>query len=154
MENTLSVAKVLYNSYLERFNEPMDQMKMHKLMYFLQRESLMYNKEVLFEDDFLGWKYGPVLPVVRNEYLTGNLFSKVNDTVLEETKNLVNSVLDRYAGFSSWKLSSLSHREFSWKCARKGLSASDNGNVKLTVNAMKVDAAKELAERKNVFNVE
>ena len=33
--------------------------------------------------------------------------------------------------------------------ARKGLGSSDNGNVKLTVNAMKVDAARELAERKN-----
>lgn len=149
MENTLSVAKVLYNSYLERFNQPMDQMKMHKLMYFLQRESLMYNKDVLFEDDFYGWKYGPVLPAVRTEYFTGTLFKEVEDTVSQETQKLVNNVLDRYGTVSSWKLSSLSHAEFSWKCARKGLKASENGNVKLTVNAMKVDAARELSTRQN-----
>ena len=149
MENTLSVAKTLYNAYFERFNQSMDQMKMHKLMYLVQRESLMYTKEVLFKDDFLGWKYGPVLTAVRNEYMTGHLFSNVDGIVSDETRKLVDSVLDRYGTVSSWKLSSLSHNEFSWKCARKGLSPSDNGNVKLSVNAMKVDAARELAERKN-----
>lgn len=149
MENTLCVAKYLYNSYFERFNHPMDQMKMHKLMYFTQRESLMYRKEVLFEEDFLGWKYGPVLASVRREYMTNSLFSAVSATVSEEAKRLVDSVLERYGAVSSWKLSSLSHNEFSWKCARKGLGASDNGNVKLSVSAMKVDAARELAERKN-----
>ena len=34
---------------------------MHKLMYFIQRESLMYNNDILFNEDFLGWKFGPVL---------------------------------------------------------------------------------------------
>lgn len=149
MENTLNVAKYLYETYLERFKHPMDEMKMHKLMYFVQRESLMLNKSVLFEEPFLGWKYGPVLASVRSEYLKKNMFSSVSGTVCEETKSLVNSVLNRYGAVSSWKLSSLSHNEFSWKCARKGLGSSDNGNVKLTVNAMKVDAARELAERKN-----
>ncbi len=148
MENTLTVAKDLYQTYLGRLNHPMDEMKMHKLMYFVQRESLMYNKKVLFDEPFLGWKYGPVLASVRREYLSGSLFSSVSDTVSPETKALVNNVLDRYGEMSSWKLSSLSHNEFSWKCARKGLNSSDNGNVELTVNAMKVDAAREMAERK------
>lgn len=150
MENTLSVAKVLYNSYFERFKEPMDQMKMHKLMYFLQRESLMFTNQELFDDEFLGWKYGPVLTAVRSEYMSGNLFANVNENVSDETKKLVNSVLDRYGAVSSWKLSSLSHNEFSWKCARRGLNASDNGSAKLSVNAMRVDAATELAKRKTM----
>lgn len=149
MENALNVAKYLYDTYFERFKCPMDEMKMHKLMYFVQRESLMFRKDVLFDEAFLGWKYGPVLASVRGEYLRGSLFASVGGTVCEETKQLVNSVLDRYSEVSSWKLSSLSHGEFSWKCARKGLEPSDNGNVKLTVNAMKVDAARELASRKN-----
>ena len=113
MENTLNVAKYLYDTFLERFKQTMDEMKMHKLMYFVQRESLMFNKTVLFEEPFLGWKYGPVLASVRREYLKGSLFSSINGTVSEETKQLVNNVLDRYGAVSSWKLSSLSHNEFS-----------------------------------------
>lgn len=150
MENTLSVAKVLYNSYFDRFKQPMDEMKMHKLMYFVQRESLMYSKEVLFDDEFLGWKYGPVLSAVRHEYMMNDLFTSVSDAVSEEAKKLVNDVLERYGAVSSWKLSSLSHNEFSWKCARKGLDVADNGSAKLSVQAMKVDAARELAERKTL----
>lgn len=148
MEKTLCVAKALYDMYYEENGVYMDEMKMHKLMYFSQRESLMYNKERLFDAIFYGWKYGPVLNEVRDEYKFETYFSSVTDTVCEATRVLLKSVLDRYGSLSSWKLSSLSHEEFSWKKARKGLEASDNGNVELTLEAMMVDATKELARRK------
>lgn len=48
MEQALSVAKVFYDSYYDCFHEYMDEMKMHKLMYLVQRESLMMNKDVFF----------------------------------------------------------------------------------------------------------
>lgn len=41
MQNSKCVGKALYDMYLSRFGECMDEMKMHKLMYFAQRESLM-----------------------------------------------------------------------------------------------------------------
>lgn len=152
MENTLAVAKALYNMYTERFHTGMDEMKMHKLMYFAQKESLMYNRTVLFDEDFFGWKYGPVLKSVRYEYLTGSRFADVTGSVSSSTQELLKSVFERYGTVSSWKLSSLSHDEFSWKKARKGLGASDNGDVKLSLNAMMVDATRELAERKAQSN--
>ena len=61
---------------------------------------------------------------------------------------LLKSVLERYGSLSSWKLSSLSHEEFSWKKARKGLEAADDGNVVLSLDAMRVDATRELMRRK------
>ena len=150
MERTLSVAKELYNRYCEKFKGKMDEMKMHKLMYFVQRESLMYSKEPLFEENFYGWKFGPVLKSVRKEYKEGREFSNVCGDVSDVTKRYVNDILDRYGNVSSWKLSSLSHNEFSWKEAREGLGASENGDVKLSLSAMKVDAARELASRRAV----
>lgn len=148
MENALCVAKALYDMYYEEKGVHMDEMKMHKLMYFSQRESLMYNKKPLFKATFYGWKYGPVLNEVRNEYRAGTFFSDAAGEVCEETKTLLRSVLARYGSLSSWKLSSLSHEEFSWKKARTGLAASDNGNVELSLEAMMVDATKELVARK------
>ena len=59
MENTMGVARALDNLYYEKNGKHMDEMRMHKLMYFAQRESLMYNKEPLFDATFYGWKYGP-----------------------------------------------------------------------------------------------
>ena len=60
------------------------------------------------------------------------------------------SVLDRYGAESSWSLSRMSHGEFLWKCARKGLRPEENGDVPLDVNAMRMDAARELAARGTV----
>lgn len=151
MEKTMCVAKALYDMYYEQNGVYMDEMKMHKLMYFSQRESLMYNNEPLFDGTFYGWKYGPVLKEVRRAYMYGTLSSKTYESVSAKTLKLLRSVLERYGYLSSWKLSSLSHEEFSWKKARKGLLASDDGDVELSLDAMRVDATKELVSRKNAM---
>lgn len=148
MEKTMCVAKTLYDMYYEQNGVRMDEMKMHKLMYFSQRESLMVNNARLFDGDFYAWKFGPVLKEVRRAY-KNNLFlcesfEKVSDATLE----LLKAVLARYGFLSSWKLSSLSHEEFSWKRARKGLEASENGDVVLSLAAMRVDATRELTRRR------
>lgn len=152
MENTMSVAKTLYNMYGQKFGSTMDEMKMHKLMYFAQRESLMNCKEVLFDEDFYGWKFGPVLKSVRSEYMRGTLFTDAEDSPFDTTKKLLEEVLDRYGHLSSWTLSRLSHDEFSWKNARKGLGVDENGDVKMSVNAMMLDATRELMNRMNTSN--
>lgn len=148
MEKTMCVAKALYDMYYAEKGVHMDEMKMHKLMYFSQRESLMYNKELLFDATFYGWKFGPVLTEVRSEFRMLKPFSNVEEAVSEQTMELLKNVLERYGSLSSWKLSSLSHEEFSWKKSRVGLEAGDDGNVELSLEAMKVDATKELVARK------
>ena len=151
MENTMSVAMALDSMFYEKNGKHMDEMRMHKLMYFAQRESLMYNKEPLFDATFYGWKYGPVLKEVRNQFkkdLNLEELTKLKDSVADDTKKLLESVFDRYGSLSSWKLSALSHEEFSWKMARSGLNYEDNGDVPLLLNAMKVDAQRELVSRR------
>ena len=137
MENTMSVAMALDSMFYEKNGKHMDEMRMHKLMYFAQRESLMYNNEPLFDATFYGWKYGPVLKEVRSEFEKKSVF-----------EGSMRRVFDRYGSLSPWKLSALSHEEFSWKMARSGLDYGDNGDVALSLTAMKVDAQRELMNRK------
>ena len=151
MEKTMCVAKALYDMYYEQSGVRMDEMKMHKLMYFAQRESLMYNNEPLFDGTCYGWKDGPVLKAVRSAYMSDTLLSKSFEKVSDDTMKLLKSVLERYGSLSSWKLSSLSHEEFSWKKARKGLEAADDGDVELSLDAMRVDATRELMNRKTAM---
>ena len=80
--------------------------------------------------------------------MTDSRFSDVEESVSLDTEKMLRDVLERYGTVSSWKLSSLSHDEFSSKKARKGLKSSDNGNVKMSLNAMMVDATHKLAVRK------
>lgn len=148
MENTLSVAKSFNDLFKQENGADMDQMRMHKMMYLVQRESLMYNNEPLFASEFQGWKFGPVLVDVRKEYVTNNMFENVADDLSEKAKKLVRTVYQRYKNMSSWKLSSLSHGELSWKCSREGLAAKENGAVTLKLADMRVDAARELLRRK------
>ena len=148
MEKTLCVAKFFNELYKADNGLNMDQMRMHKMMYLAQRESLMYSKEPLFDSEFQGWRYGPVLVEVRSEYVTGDMFRFVLDDLSEKSKKMVTSVYQRYKNLSSWKLSSLSHGELSWKCSREGLDAEENGTVALKLADMRVDAARELLRRK------
>lgn len=148
MQNSKCVGKALYDMYLSRFGESMDEMKMHKLMYFAQRESLMDTDNLLFDEDFYGWKFGPVLMSVREEYRNATPYSNVVQAVDDSTSSLLEKVLARYAERSSWSLSRLSHDEVSWKHAREGLNPEDNGNVPLTEKMMRVDAVREKAQRK------
>lgn len=149
MENVLSVAKMFNTLYFSENGTNMDQMRMHKMMYFVQRESLMYNKNPLFDAQFEGWKFGPVLVEVRNEYSTGNMFKSAQDNLSTNAQELIKHVYQHYNKMSSWQLSSLSHGEFSWKHAREGLSANENGSRQLELADMKLDAARELLRRKS-----
>ena len=150
MAETMAVAKYFNELYVKKHGSNMDEMKMHKMMYFSQRESLMISDNPLFNDDFRGWRLGPVLLDVREEYMTGTPFSGDYGNLDEYAREVVESVFNRYDKYSSWDLSTLSHSEYSWLQARQGLSYKDPGNKKLTLSAMRVDAKKEFLRRKGV----
>ena len=150
MGSTLAVAKYMNELNLQKHGCNMDEMKMHKMMYFSQRESLMNTDNPLFDDLFEAWKFGPVLRTVRNEYKSGNMFAFVNERLDKEEQKLVDSVFERYDSFNAWDLSSLSHEEFSWKQAREGLAPNENGKRKISLSAMRVDAKRELLRRRGI----
>jgi uncharacterized phage-associated protein len=149
MTDSLVFEKEFFQEFEKRYGQRMDEMKMHKLMYFTQRESLLLHNAPAFSEEFYGWKYGPVLKSVRFSYkqCPDDPFHDVEGSLSLNDKKLIEAVLDRYGNCSSWVLSELSHGEYSWKRSRKGLSLDENGDKKLELNAMKVDAAKELSRR-------
>lgn len=150
MSSALTVAKYLNELNVHKHGCDMDEMKMHKMMYFSQRESLMSTDNPLFGELFEAWKFGPVLKCVRNEFKRGSMFESVNDTLNEKEKELVSSVFERYDSLDAWDLSSLSHEEFAWKQAREGFAPNENGSNKMSLQAMKVDAKREMLRRKGV----
>lgn len=68
MEDLMSIASYIYNRYKNDYGKRIDEMKLHKLMYFSQRESLIQNNEPLFDGVFYGWKFGPILKEIRIAY--------------------------------------------------------------------------------------
>lgn len=141
MEKVLNVAQYIIDEYKKITGESIDEMKLHKLLYFSQREHLALTNEPLFEAPFEGWKYGPVCREVREVYTAEG----INDTtgpISDEAAYIVKNVIFTYGEYASWKLSKISHQEISWKNARVGLSAEQNGRKLLDLNDIREDAKK------------
>ena len=76
MEDVVKIASYICLRYWHQFGKRIDEMKLHKLLYFTQRESIIQTGTPLFEDCFEAWKYGPVLVARRQR--------DKSDTLLEE----------------------------------------------------------------------
>lgn len=147
MQDSKRVGKTLYDMHLARYGQSMDEMKMHKLMYYAQKESLIHTDNFLFDEKFRGWKHGPVLMSVREEYKKPVPYDDIEPTDDEYTKFILEQTLNVYGYRDGWSLSRISHDEISWKHARRGLYPGDNGNTELEENYMRVDAIRERSFR-------
>ena len=107
-------------------------LKLQKLLYYLQAWSLGINKERFLNCSFEAWVHGPVSRVLYDRFKdTRNLYSfiTVSDVIYKnpeasiEEKDIefINYILDNYAGFSGAELESMTHKEDPWLEARKGL---------------------------------
>ena len=130
MEKIINVAQYIFTEYRRITGEVIDEMKLHKLLYFAQRESLAITNEPLFEGEFEGWKYGPVCKEIRNSITRDGIIDYDSD-ISDECKYIINNIILEYGALASWKLSELSHKEISWKNSRVGLNEGENGKRKI-----------------------
>lgn len=140
MERVLKVASYICQRYLAEFGHRIDEMKLHKLLYFTQRECIVQMGEPMFAEKFKAWRYGPVVLDIRQHYKDGTLDIGLSDGVVERYKSVFDKVFEHYARKSSWSLSTLSHGEISWKTARKGYLSQDVCDVDMQVSDIYKDA--------------
>lgn len=114
MEDVLNIATHIAQRYYSEYGEQIDKMKLHEIMYFAQRESIIQTGEPLFDATFYGWKYGPVL----KEILDTTLISIEPKDFISNCFPILNKVFESYAGKESWSLSRLTQGELSWKNSR------------------------------------
>ena len=141
MDRIIDTAAYVAKRYKELTNEVLDEMKLHKLLYFIQRESLAITGEPAFDGVFEGWKFGPVCREVRTNFCEGEIVCHTND-ISDNIKYIANNVILEYGSLAAWKLSELSHKDISWKNARRGLAPHENGSVPLNLEDIRIDASK------------
>lgn len=141
MDNIINVANYVVDRYYELTGETLDEMKLHKLLYFIQRESFAILGKPAFDGVFEGWKYGPVSREVRNRFKNGKVLN-LTVPVSDDIQYIASNVIMEYGSLASWKLSDLSHRETSWINSRKGLASEENGNQIIDTNDIREDAKK------------
>ena len=116
MIDVRTAAKYLIYRYKEKSGAPMDEMKLHKLLYFTQRESFIMLGKPMFADRFEAWKYGPVMRCLRKAH-----WESQSQAVLppdSEYIQVLEDTLRRYAPMDAWTLSNISHGETCWQKAK------------------------------------
>ena len=141
MEKILNVAEYIFKEYYRVTGELIDEMKLQKLLYFSQRETLAILNKPLFNEEFEGWKYGPISREIRTVFTEDGINAETED-IKSESKYIINNVILEYGALASWKLSKISHKEISWINSRKGLKDAENGNRKIKLEDIKEDAKK------------
>ena len=149
MNDMMTVAAYIYSRYQREFNEKIDEMKLQKLMYFAQRESLIRTGEPLFEGDFYGWRFGPVLKELRTPYKEES-FAVFDAEAMGDDKATLDEVFKAYAPKDSWSLSRLSHGEICWKRSRKGIAPSESSDNMIPLDDIRLDAQR-MKERRELL---
>ena len=150
MKDMMTVAAYIYNRYQREFDEKIDEMKLQKLMYFAQRESLIRTGEPLFEADFYGWRFGPVLKELRTPYKEESFATGITDADMDGAMEVLDEVFKAYAHKDAWSLSRLSHGEICWKRSRKGVSPYDSSDNMIPLDDIRLDAQR-MRERREMF---
>lgn len=114
-----------------------NQLKLQKLLYYIQAWHLAHHGRPLVSGRFQAWVHGPVNRDVFNRYRgTKMLYSTMgredvragfnSDMVFQrEERAFIDAVLDVYAPLSGDQLEALTHREDPWMLARSGRSPDD-----------------------------
>lgn len=152
MISVVKAASYIYFRYMEE-NESVaiDEMKLHKLLYFSQREAIIRTGAPMFEDMFQAWKYGPVMVEIRNRYRTSTLNDMPTEEELAPYQSSFDYVFANYAIKDSWSLSMLSHGESSWQKAREGYEQDAHCDVFIKTEDIKNDAER-IKLRRFYFN--
>jgi len=102
-------------------NNDITNLKLQKLVYYVQGFHLALHNTLLFPDKILAWQYGPVVADLYQLYKTNgsNVISPADDysftTELTAAQaELMREVFDVYGQFSAWKLRDMTHEETPW----------------------------------------
>lgn len=128
-------------AYILGKKSPMTAMKLHKLCYYAQAWSLVWDERPLFSDHIEAWTNGPIVPALyarhrgRFEVASGEIGGYAS-VLTEAEQETVDAVLEYYGDKPSQWLSDLVHEERPWEDARQKLPLGERGDEKITHAAM------------------
>ncbi|MDR1918139.1 MAG: DUF4065 domain-containing protein [Tannerellaceae bacterium] len=120
------IAKVFIKLADPEYGDLMSNLKLQKLLYYVQGFHLAMYDSPFFAEDILAWEYGPVVNEVYQEYKTYasgaipyNPEYMVPEEITKEQLNLIQEVYHVYGQFSAHKLMNMTHNESPWKSTNR-----------------------------------
>lgn len=139
MYNVMDVARFIVNYSID-IGRPVSNLKLQKLLYFVQASFIERTGKPCFEEPIVHWRHGPVVESVYQKYkaygaenitdkeleylafsfdattMTFNAsWTKYNEDIFESSHlQLIKSIVQKYKEFSPWEMVDLTHKEKAW----------------------------------------
>lgn len=119
MYNVLDISKYIINKSIE-INKPVDNLKLQKLLYYVQGNFLIKENKPCFSEDIVHWRHGGVVVKSYQKYRKYFNDDIVNIQPLDKTifKSedllLVDEIIYKYLNVSPWEMVSLHQQEKPW----------------------------------------
>ncbi|MCI9101812.1 MAG: DUF4065 domain-containing protein [Lachnospiraceae bacterium] len=154
MYNVMDVARFIVNYSID-IGRPVSNLKLQKLLYFVQVAFIRYYGVPCFEEPIVHWRHGPVVESVYQKYKAYGA-ENITDKEMEYysfsfdlesmsfiterrkyTENifefghcfLIRTIVEQYKDVSPWDMVELTHKEAPWK--------ETNRNEEITVDTIK-----------------
>lgn len=119
MYSALEVAKYVIDRCNE-LNRSISNLKLQKILYFIQIEFLVTLNTVCFKEAIEAWDFGPVVPVVYHEYKVYGSASIPCDqvgipvSIIKAHKDIIDGVVEQCSQYSAATLVDITHRQAPW----------------------------------------
>lgn len=119
--DALDVAEYILCYCENILNNPITNLQLQKILYYVQGKYIAKYKEPLFDNDMEAWSYGPVIPDVYYEYknfvsnpITG-IYSQIENLFEDDETELIKNIVNETYNMNVWELVNRTHRESPWK---------------------------------------
>lgn len=127
MYSVLDVARYII-WYCKKQGYNISNLKLQKILYFVQADFLVSNSTPCFEEEIEAWDFGPVIPEVYHKfkvYGSSNIPKSegLNSSILilKKDRDLIKEMVDQCAEYSASALVEITHNQDPWNNAyRKG----------------------------------
>lgn len=155
MTSIIQIALGIKNIYSEVFEgrNDLDELKMHKLLYFAQKRHYKHFGDWLFAEEQEGWVHGPVNRTVRNSF-NWLMSCEQEVSISLEEEYTIREIVHEYGIYSSWQLRQLSHEENAYKKSRNGLTEEEAGDRVIFKSHIIQDIQQEMREGESDLDCE
>jgi uncharacterized phage-associated protein len=98
--------------YCTHKNDPINNMKLQKILFFVWRDYQKRTGKKLFLEYICAWKSGPVVPDVFHEYgAYAGLAIPITEKVHVDDETILNMIIENYRQIPTWKLIEMSLKD-------------------------------------------
>lgn len=115
MYSAFDIAQYVLYRYME-LNRSITNLKLQKLLYFIQRQSLQVNQRPMFNEIIEAWQFGPVVPAVYYKYV-GAGASEIYEFSLPDVKfeqediDIMEDIINKYIDSNPWVMMDETHND-------------------------------------------